>query len=135
MNEVRSLSRRPGREPDLPQATLRRERGGFAMHMREGTIVGVKWTEVLEVRAYKMDLISRDLVCLSVLTGTDGIASRSMQLHEDMPGWYTLLEELQVNLPGCRQDWWAEVAFPAFAANERVIFKRERPQVVTMAKS
>ncbi len=133
MHEVRSLTRRAGLEHDLPQATLRREKGGFGMHMRDGIIVRVTWAEILEVRAYKMDLIKRDLVCLSILTGEDGVASRSVQLHEDMPGWYTLLEELQVNLPNCRQDWWAEVAFPAFATNERVIFKRERQPKVSQA--
>lgn len=133
MHEVRSL-RRPGREPELPQGSVRRHGTGFALHTPQRPPVRVNWGEVCEVRAFKMDLISRDLVCLSVIAGPDGRPTRSIQLHEDMPGWYTLLEELQVNLPGCRQDWWAEVAFPAFATNERVIFKRERQPRVTLAK-
>lgn len=135
MHEVRNLSRRPGREPDLPEGSVRRERTGFALHTSNRQPVRVTWSEICEVRAFKMDLISRDLVCISVITGPDGKPARSIQLHEDMPGWYTLLEELQVNLPGCRHDWWAEVAFPAFATNERVIFKRERQSRVTLAKA
>lgn len=135
MHEVRGLSRRPAREPDLPKGSLRKERGGFALHTPDLAPVHVAWGDIAEVRAFKMDLISRDLVCLSIHAGKDGVASRSIQLHEDMPGWYTLIEELAVNLPGCRQDWWAEVAFPAFATNERVIFKRERPSRVTHPKS
>ena len=136
MHEVRGLSRRPGREPELPEGTLRRDRGGFALHCPNRPPVKLSWAEVCEVRAFKMDLISRDLVCLSIIhAGPDGQPTRSMQLHEDMPGWYTLLEELAVNLPGCRQEWWAEVAFPAFATNERVIFKRQVQSRVTLAKS
>lgn len=132
MHEVRGLSRR---EPDLPQGTVRRERGGFALHVPNRQPLRLTWPEIHEVRAFKMDLISRDLVCISILhAGPDGNPTRMMQLHEDMPGWYTLLEELGVNLPGCRQDWWAEVAFPAFAANERVIFKRQHQPRVTLAK-
>ena len=136
MSEVRGLSRRPGRMPDLPQGTLRRERGGFALHTPTHQPVKLTWGEIVEVRAFKMDLISRDLVCISVIhAGPDGMPTRSVQLHEDMPGWYTLLEELSVNLAGCRQDWWAEVAFPAFASNERVIYKRVQTPRVTLAKA
>ena len=134
MHEVRSLSRKPGRAPELPQGSLRREKGGFTLSTPEHPPLHVVWGEICEVRAYKMDLISRDLVCVSILCGPGGVPSRSIQVHEDMPGWYTLLEELQANLPGCRQDWWAEVAFPAFATNERVIFKRERQSRVTQAR-
>lgn len=125
MSEFRALSRRPSREPDLPHAILRREADGFIVQARGGAPARVRWDEIIEVRAFKMDLISRDLVCLSISAGIGGIASRSIQLHEEMPGWYTLLEQLQANLAGCRQDWWAEVAFPAFATNERLIYRRE----------
>jgi hypothetical protein len=126
MSEFRALSRRPSREPDVPQGSLRREADGFLVQAKTGGAPArVRWDEIIEVRAFKMDLISRDLVCLSISAGKGGVASRSIQLHEEMPGWYTLLEELQANLPGCRTDWWAEVAFPAFATNERVIFRRE----------
>src|SRR5258708_341780 len=56
MHEVRSLSRRPNREPDLPQATLRREKGGFAINVRDAQPLHVTWGEIVEVRAFKMDL-------------------------------------------------------------------------------
>lgn len=128
MSEFRSLSRRPAPEPDVPQASLRRDREGFCVQAKNGQPVRIAWEEVVEVRAYKMDLINRDLVCLSLSTGKNGIPSRSIQLHEEMPGWYTMLEELAVNLPGCRADWWAEVAYPAFATNERVIYRKEAPK-------
>ncbi len=93
--------------------------GGFtAAHRVEG-----EWRDVTNAMAWKRDLLVTDRVCLALWL-RDG---RCIELHEEMAGWPSLLEQLPAYLPGCRAvtAWWPEVVAPAFAANPTVVYDRE----------
>jgi hypothetical protein len=111
-------------DPALPAGDIRLERSGFSVAGGDGHAVKVAWDQVLEVRAFRMDLIARDLLCLAIGLGTGPVPVRSIQIHEDMPGWYRLLDELPAHLPGFVRGWWSEVSVQAFSPNERLLFRR-----------
>ncbi len=86
------------------------------------------WRDVTNIVAWKCDLLVTDRVCLELWL-RDG---RYVELHEEMAGWLSLLEQLPAYLPRCRAvtSWWPEVVAPAFAANPTVVYDREatRPE-------
>lgn len=123
-NTIRPFSRRGTRPLDIPGGTIKLEKQGFTLTPQDGRPVKVPWDEILEACAFKMDLITQDLFCLTLSTGKNGVAARSIHINEEMTGWYTLIEKLGESLPGAELDWWAKVAYPPFATNERVIYRR-----------
>ena len=72
-----------------------------------------------EVRFYKRDEITTDLICCEVVV--DGA---SWTFHEELAGWDLLLRHLE-QLPNFRADWYSAVAQPPFAASETLAFRRE----------
>jgi len=79
------------------------------------------WTAVEEIRAFKRDLFSTDLICLAFKReGKDDY----IEVHEEMVGYHDLLEALPNRLPGFTLAWFLDVAFPAFETNHRTIWKR-----------
>ncbi len=83
----------------------------------------VSWAEVAEVRAYKRDLLSTDLICLLVFTAAGPV----LEVHEEMEGWEELLLALPRHLPGClaREQVLARMLQPPMATNETVVYARE----------
>jgi len=82
----------------------------------------VDWSEIQNVIAYKKDAVSVDMICFAIATG-DGSA---VEIHEEMIGWDTLVETLPKNLLGFPngEQWFAAVAFPAFATNVTTLYQR-----------
>jgi hypothetical protein len=79
------------------------------------------WADITRAQVYKRDLLTTDMICL-VLERADGTG---LELNEeDYQGWNELLEQLPKRLPGSVENWWCDVAFPAFATNEKTIFQR-----------
>ena len=73
--------------------------------------------------AYKQDWFTVDCICLAI-----GTADRmTTELNEEMEGWETLTDALPTYLPGSKNwsECFSQVAFPAFATNETVIFERK----------
>lgn len=89
--------------------------GGCLRH--EGAIA---WNRVVEVRVFKRDMFTYDLICLSIVSD-DGLV---IEIDEEDLNWECLTAAISENLPGAIRwiDWFSDVAFPAFATNERVIF-------------
>lgn len=81
------------------------------------------WTEVARAVAFKRDLGTVDCICL-FFARADGTG---IELDEEMAGWSRLIEALPQYLPGCAawSNWFAGVAFPAFATSETEIFVRQ----------
>ena len=84
--------------------------------------VSVHWSEIAKAVAYKRDLIASDLICICFTTK----AGVSIELNERMIGWQELIDGLPAYLGGAkrREEWWDEVALPAFKTNERVIYEK-----------
>ena len=85
--------------------------------------VVVSWRETVAVKAFKRDLYSADLICLSF----QSMDNRTVEIDEEMGGWESLVEKLHVYLPGCQkfEEWFSVVAFPAFKPNVTAIYQRK----------
>ena len=75
--------------------------------------------KVAKVQFYKLDELTTDLICCE-LTLDDG---GTLFLHEEMHGWDDQMGRLAI-LPGFDADWFAKVAFPAFATCHHIAFER-----------
>ena len=86
------------------------------------------WEEVQSIFVHKRDLFAVDKIC-AVFVLSSG---ETLEVDEEMAGWNLLIEHLPLQLPGIMQseDWWYEVAFPAFAPNTRFIYERPTPSTV-----
>jgi hypothetical protein len=83
----------------------------------------IAWSEVVCVVAFKRDLFVVDCICLAFAMA-DGTTT---EVNEEMEGWEALTDALPKYLPGSK-DWsecFSQVAFPAFATNETVVFERK----------
>lgn len=88
------------------------------------------WKDVEEIRAFKRDLFSIDLICLAFKReGKD----EYVEVHEEMAGYHDLLQALPTRLPGFTLAWFLDVAFPAFETNHQTIWKRT-PNVASLAQ-
>lgn len=83
----------------------------------------IAWSEVVRVVAFKRDLFTVDCICLAFATA-DGMTT---EVNEEMEKWEALTEALPKHLPGSKlwSECFSQVAFPAFATNETVIFERK----------
>jgi hypothetical protein len=73
---------------------------------------------VSKVTFYKRDEITIDLICCDVV-----VRDKVRTFHEELACWDALIEHFQ-KLPGFREDWFAAVSQPPFAASEMVAFSR-----------
>jgi len=84
----------------------------------------IRWKDTDRIFVFKKDLVVVDLICTTIEAG-----SNVLNFDEDAEGWLQLVEGLPVYLPGCIQfaEWFEKVAFPAFATNPILIYKRGAP--------
>jgi len=87
----------------------------------EGDSSELRWDEVEEIHAYKRDLFTTDLICLAFKKSSK---DQYYEIHEEMAGYYDLLEALPSRLPKFTLEWIFTVAVPAFEANHQIIWKR-----------
>lgn len=81
----------------------------------------VAWSDVVRVSAWKENHMVVDRIMLG-LGKSDG---SMLVVHEEMTGYSELLEAMRVHLPGFDSTTWPrEIAFPAFARNERTVWSR-----------
>jgi hypothetical protein len=94
---------------------------GFAI-IDHGRHRRARWADIVEVVAFKQDLVTTDRLCIEFRCSGGGNA---LIVHEDMPGFALLDQTLPVALPSLQPAWRGAVLLPAFAANSTVIFRRE----------
>jgi hypothetical protein len=80
-----------------------------------------KWNEVEEIIAYKVDLITIDLICIELF-----FRDYKILFNEDFKGWNELLKRMHQNFPQINQNWQFDIVKPAFARNEMIIFRSDR---------
>lgn len=88
---------------------------------QNGQEVGIEWDEVEEIYAYKADLFTTDLICLSLISHSKKLG---LEIHEEMAGYHDAKGFLEKSLPGYSDAWFASVAFPAFVENRTLIWKK-----------
>ncbi|MEM7146848.1 MAG: hypothetical protein AAF591_17080 [Verrucomicrobiota bacterium] len=84
------------------------------------------WNEIVGAYAYKLDLYTVDCICIKLeLTG-----GRELSLNEEMIGWHSLIEAFPKYLSGFKkmEDWFMEVASPAFETNLTKLYTKEQNQ-------
>lgn len=101
------------------------EQDGFKIiNVKDSTWIPISrtWSEVLRVVSFKRDLFTVDLICLQLTF----MELESVEVDEDMGGWQEFVEALPGSLPGARpfSEWFKDVAFPAFATNETIVYDR-----------
>jgi hypothetical protein len=87
----------------------------------------LRWRDVIRVEAFKRDLYAVDLICLAFMVDEN----TAVEIHEEMEGWDTLVDNLPEYLPGCQrfEEWFRPVAVPAFDLSLMVIYERENVHV------
>ena len=102
-----------GRKKKLPEIITTQD--GFCV----GDI-SVTWPRISSIKAFKLDLITYDLICFAVELDNEG---RWLQLSEEWPGFKELSNELESRF-AFPEGWWDSVAKPAFKTNETILFQR-----------
>lgn len=89
----------------------------------------ISWDEVKFVYAYKKDCFSVDQIRMELLDG----CGNAVVVTEEMRGWKELVEVLPLKLPGCQrfEEWFSNVAFPAFEQNMTLLFDRTNSETPT----
>lgn len=80
-----------------------------------------RWDEVTRIVTYKRDLFSVDLICLDFFVESQQLTYTT---HEEMQSFRDLCEQMQHSFPSIGEGWWSEVAFPAFATNEKILYDK-----------
>ncbi len=85
--------------------------------------LNIEWKAIDRLTMFKRDCFGFDLICLFVEFSGDC----AVEFDEDMEGWKAFIGALPHHLPGCKalEEWFSEVAFPAFAPNPNEIYRRE----------
>ena len=86
--------------------------------------VAMGWDEIHTVTVFKRDLFTVDCICLFAARSDDS----GIELDEEMSGWQGFVEAMPTYLRGCMRwaDWFLAIASPAFAANTKQIYCREK---------
>jgi len=84
----------------------------------------IAWKDIEKIRVFKQDLGIYDQVCALIQIG--GIHSGIVEITEEMPGWKEWILSLPEYLPQAQkfEEWFMQVAFPAFAQNHLIIYER-----------
>ena len=101
--------------------TLTPDETSLQIKGRNKEVVTFEWADVEEIHAFKRDLFTIDLICIAFLLGK----KRVVEIHEEMVGYHDLQPGLQKKFPEIEANWFIEVAFPAFATNDRVIWRKQ----------
>src|SRR5689334_22982850 len=79
-----------------------------------------QWSDVMRIETYKRDLFSVDMICLDFFVEFRQLA---FPTHDEMQGFDVLCDQLRRYFPSIEEEWWSQVAFPAFAGNNRVLYE------------
>jgi hypothetical protein len=128
--EIRKRSEERNRPPK-PFDEIFRELGVFKYDDSGFTIEyedfakRLKWIEITQINAYKTDLYTTDRVDMEIV-----YSDRCFTISEELPGWYQFVIKLKEVFPDIPNDWDTEIIYPAFAANYRTIYERQKQEVV-----
>jgi hypothetical protein len=111
-----------GLKKDSSRGSVRLElmEHGFRM-LRTGElepIASIRWDQVLAIRAYKLDLITTDCVCLAFQIAED----TWWEINEEDEGFDAVREQMGKRFPGIPAMWFMDLACPAFIANPTVLY-------------
>jgi hypothetical protein len=112
-----------GEEPDVTDgACIILTPDGLAFTAGPAQVIRwqLRWQDVVEIVAWKEDLLTIDLLCLGFRVRGD---ADYLQCNEQQSGWSELCAELKCRFQ-LRADWWSAVVFPPFQKNWNVLWGR-----------
>ncbi len=83
-------------------------------------IAEVRWSEVLKIVAYKLDLVTTD--CIFLLFELSG-EQEPVQVSEEWEGFTNLFHPLLRAFPSVPENWYVEVMAPAFQKKYTVLYE------------
>ena len=95
---------------------------GFKMFFN-GAFKFYSWQDIIEVAAYKVDLLTVDDLRLNI-----SFADTVITITEDLPGFSIFIENLHKNIPDITANWEAKVLKPPFETNYSVIYRKHTGQ-------
>jgi hypothetical protein len=116
----RSWFRRSARRAPRPPFLL--EITSEEISLRAGTELRgwLRWSDVEQIRAFKVDCYAYDLMCIAVESAAPGAG---FVVDEEHPQFRELIGEMGARL-SVDPNWFSKVALPAFARNETVLYRR-----------
>lgn len=86
----------------------------------DGTVSpAFRWDHVDEIRTFKRDLGTYDDIRLAFAAGGSWY-----EIGEDVKGFGRLSDAMREHFPSIPAGWYGDVMLPAFATNERVLYRR-----------
>ncbi|TXH05497.1 MAG: hypothetical protein E6R07_01425 [Nevskiaceae bacterium] len=117
---IRALFRRPS------AYQIEFDDTGYWVSGVKGGSFSIPYGSISMVTAYKRDLLTEDVICLSTsyLDPTNG-ENRTIEVNEDMAGFEGLTAKFVAILDGFDEGWRAKVVKPAFAESKTVLYQRK----------
>lgn len=110
---------------DAKNGTLSVQTTGFTVVFprRKNNTAAVHWDQVEEIRAFKQDLFTVDLICWGFCCRGD---DPTVVVNEETLGFQELRRAVESRFGVKEEDWFRKVAFPAFAGNMTVIWPKDK---------
>ncbi|MBC8355684.1 MAG: hypothetical protein H8E66_27210 [Planctomycetes bacterium] len=105
--------------PNLPEITVTASR--FKLTRGDHEELEVNWDSIVEIIAFKRDMFGYDVICLCFRVSEN---DDFIEVAEDFPGHSAFIQELTSRF-ALAENWWNDVAFPAFATNASTIWRAE----------
>src|SRR5437763_1969109 len=84
---------------------------GVAFEAGTRTLWSLRWSEIDQIQAFNLDLITREDVCLELVAG-----QKAYTIDDETSGWSELLDEVARQFQ-IAADWLSIVVTPVFATN------------------
>lgn len=120
MKLFRSIKRKVTERLSPPKPPIVLTEAGFLVGVPNGTTTEILWSDIEQVRAFKLDLFTWDEVRFVFLMSS-GVA---LEVSEEQPGFAGMLAAAQVHFPSL-VGWQTQVIKPAFARNETTLYQRK----------
>lgn len=121
LTKLISQLRKNWSESHKTSARLDLNENGFLITWSNNTSRFVLWKEITEIYAYKRDLYTVDMICLSIGLGKN---NEAIEVNEEMLNLFELTKGFSQHLSGFDSEWHTEVVLPSFKLNMRKIYDR-----------
>ena len=81
----------------------------------------IYWKEVKQIRVFKRDLGTYDCICIAF----DLKDNNTFEIDEEIEGYKETLKVLAKVFTDIDEDWFFDVAFPAFETNMKTVWKQD----------
>ncbi len=79
----------------------------------------IRWKDIIELNAYKTDLLTIDRIDLEII-----YEGKCITISEDLPGWYLFVRKTKEVFSEIDKNWENQIVHPAFERNYTTIYKR-----------